>query len=94
MAKHKSAMKANRQSEKRNLHNRDIRSSVKTAVKALEQKLEAGRKNPESVKELLPPMLNKVQQLLMRAGRKSIIHPKTASRKISRLSTAVNKTVS
>ena len=88
MDRHKSALKAHRQSEKRYDANRRVRAACRTEVKKLREALEGSAKNSA---ETLVPMLNRVQKVLMTAGRKKIIEPLAASRTISRLSKAVHK---
>ena len=52
MAHHKSAKKRIRQTEKRTLRNRALRSSTRTAIKKFRVLLEEG--NPESLKTAYP----------------------------------------
>jgi len=85
MIRHKSTEKRARQNKKRYLHNRAIKSSMKTRIKNLLTALET--KNEESVY----PELKKVISSINRAASKGVIHKKTASRKISRLTKRVNK---
>jgi len=85
MVRHKSTEKRARQNKKRYLYNRAIKSSVKTRIKNLLTTLET--KNKESVY----PELKKVISSINRAASKGVIHKKTASRKISRLTKMVNK---
>jgi len=85
MVRHKSTEKRARQNKKRYLYNRAIKSSMKTRIKNLLTTLET--KNKESVY----PELKKVISSINRAASKGVIHKKTASRKISRLTKMVNK---
>jgi len=85
MVRHKSTEKRARQNKKRYLYNRAIKSSMKTRIKNLLTTLET--KNKEAVY----PELKKVISSINRAASKGVIHKKTASRKISRLTKRVNK---
>jgi small subunit ribosomal protein S20 len=83
LANHKSAKKRAKQSQVRRLRNK----SVKTAVKSLEKKVRAAKEaGDDNKKELL--ILS--QSAIQKAAKKGVIHKKTASRKISRLSKFVN----
>jgi small subunit ribosomal protein S20 len=79
-----SGIKRHKQSLKRRARNRHVRSTVKTVVKELREGLQEGAgKGAEA--------LVKAASVIARAGSKGVIHKKTASRKISRLSKAVHK---
>lgn len=82
----KSAKKALKQSDKRHKENVSRKSALKTAIKKV---YDAMGKNisHEKVKELVA----NVASSLARAGSKKVIHKNTASRKLSRISLAVNK---
>ncbi len=82
MANHKSAKKRAKQSQVRRMRNK----SVKTALKTLEKKLRAAKEAGEDAQELM----RQTQSAVHKAAKKGIIHKKTASRKISRLSKLVN----
>ena len=82
MANHKSAKKRAKQSQVRRMRNK----SVKTALKTLEKKLRAAKEAGEDAQELM----RQTQSAVHKAAKKGIIHQKTASRKISRLSKLVN----
>lgn len=82
MANHKSAKKRAKQSQVRRLRNR----SVKTTLKTLEKKLRETKAAGENAEDLM----KKTQSAIHKAAKKGIIHKKTASRKISRLSKLVN----
>jgi small subunit ribosomal protein S20 len=83
--RHTSALKANRQSQKRRWAN----LAVKTQAKDLAKKLLAAvaAKDVAKAKETLP----KVMSAWTRLGAKNTVHHTTASRKIARLSLAVQK---
>jgi len=82
LANHKSAKKRAKQSQVRRMRNK----SVKTALKTLEKKLRAAKEAGEDAQELM----RQTQSAVHKAAKKGIIHKKTASRKISRLSKLVN----
>lgn len=85
MANTTSAEKRNRQAQKRRTRNAGIRTQVKTAVKKAREGFvvkDAG-KRLENLKEAL--------RQLSKAASKGVLHKKTASRRISRLTKAANK---
>ena len=84
MANTKSAKKATRKIEARTAVNRSRRSRVRTYVKKVEESLKVGDKAAatEALKHAEPE--------LMRAAQKGVMHKKTASRKISRLTKAAS----
>ncbi len=84
MARHKSVIKRQRQSEKKRLVNKSVKSALKTAAKKVEQA--AGAKNAEAAREALA----KAMQAYDKAASSGVVHKNTASRKISRLSTKVS----
>lgn len=85
MANHSSALKREKQSRQRRLRNAGVKSRIKTAVKKLEQSLAGG--GAESAR----PLLAQAVSLIDRAGSKGVLHPRNASRKISRLSKKAHK---
>lgn len=84
MAIHKQAIKRHRQSEKRHAKNKHVKSSVRSRVKKVLEKVET------KSYEASVAALREAQSLLSDAGRKKIMHPRAASRKISRLAAKVN----
>ncbi|MCG8687885.1 MAG: 30S ribosomal protein S20 [Desulfobacterales bacterium] len=82
MANHKSAKKRAKQSQVRRMRNR----AVKTSLKTLEKKLRDAKASGENAEELM----RQTQSAIHKAAKKGVIHKKTASRKISRLSKLVN----
>ena len=88
MATHKSALKRARQNAKRRLRNRVMRSAYRTEIKKFLGLIED--KKLEDAKTLLP----KIFQVVDKAHSKGVIHKKTASRKKSNLSIALNKALS
>ncbi len=85
MANHKSAIKRNRQNENRRLRNRAVKTQVKTATKKLVQAEKSGDT------ESMASELRRVKSVIDKAAKKGVIHPRTASRKKSRLSRSVNR---
>ena len=83
MANHKSAKKRAKQSQVRRLRNR----SVKTTLKNLEKSLRAAQETGADTKVKL---MRQTQSGIHKAAKKGILHKKTASRKISRLSKLIN----
>jgi small subunit ribosomal protein S20 len=81
----KSALKANRQNVKRREHNRQLRSSLRTALKAIRAALDgedvAGAK----------AALSKTVSIVDKMAAKGIIHRNTAGRYKSRLSSHVKR---
>jgi small subunit ribosomal protein S20 len=74
-----SALKAHRQNVKRREHNRELRSKLRTGLKAIRAALETGK--AEDAKALLTATTSLVDRM---AG-KGIIHRNTAGRYKSRL---------
>ncbi len=85
MATHKSAIKRQKQAEKKHLINKSAKSALKTLAKKVEQAVEA--KNTDLAKESLV----KAMKAYDKAASQGILHRSTSSRKISRLSTKVGK---
>ena len=86
MAKrNKSALKANRQNVKRREHNRELRSKLRTGLKAVRKSLDD--KNVEGAKAALKTL----QSLVDKMATKGIIHKNTASRLKSRLAAKATK---
>ena len=84
MANHKSAIKRARQNEKRRMRNKSTKTRIKNIVKGV--RLTASEKS----KEAALAELNNAKSIIDNAAKKGVIHKKTASRKISRLSRLVN----
>lgn len=86
MAKrNKSALKANRQNVKRREHNRELRSKLRTGLKAIRKSLDD--KNLEGAKTAVKTL----QSLVDKMATKGIIHKNTASRLKSRLAAKAGK---
>jgi small subunit ribosomal protein S20 len=81
----KSALKANRQNIKRNEHNRQMRSKLRTALKSIRASLDA--KDLEGARKAL----NGTVSIVDKMATKGIIHRNTAGRYKSRLSARVAK---
>ena len=81
----KSALKANRQNIKRRLHNRELRSKLRTALKAIRAALDS--KDVEGAKKALSQTVSMVDKM----ATKGIIHRNTAGRYKSRLSARIAK---
>lgn len=84
MANHKSALKRAKQNEIRRIRNKSVKTRVKNTIKELKLSIDG-----ES-KEAIPEKLNAAKSVIDKAAKKGIIHPKTAARKISRLSKQAN----
>lgn len=85
MANHKSAKKRARQALKRRERNRGDRSEIRTAIKTVRTAIDAGDGETAS------GALRQAESLLRRGTSKGLIHWKTASRRISRLTKAANQ---
>lgn len=85
MANHKSALKRHRQSLKRRDRNRAVKTRIKNVVKQVRMAVEAKDKDQAQA------LLLKATTVLDKAASKKVLHWRTAARKVSRLSQAVNK---
>jgi small subunit ribosomal protein S20 len=81
----KSALKANRQNIKRREHNRDLRSRLRSALKAIRASLDS--KDLEGAKSALSSTVSIVDKM----ATKGIIHRNTAGRYKSRLAARLSK---
>ncbi|MGE0393849.1 MAG: 30S ribosomal protein S20 [Vicinamibacterales bacterium] len=81
----KSALKANRQNIKRREHNRSLRSTLRTALKAIRAALDA--KDVDAASKAL----SKTVSLVDKMATKGIIHKNTAGRYKSRLANRLKK---
>ncbi|MFO8072653.1 MAG: 30S ribosomal protein S20 [Polyangia bacterium] len=84
MANHPQAKKRNRQRIKRTARNRYVRSTMRTAVKAVRKAIEAG--DGAAARE----SMKTARCQLDRSVTRGVLKRKTASRTISRLDRAVN----
>ena len=87
MANVASAEKRNRQRIKRRERNLQHLVPMRTRVKRARAAIDKAQESPETVE---PTVAVAIQQLA-KAAQKGVIHKKTASRKISRLTKALNK---
>jgi small subunit ribosomal protein S20 len=85
VATHKSAIKRQKQAEKKHEINKSVKSTLKTLAKKVEQAVES--KNAATAKEALV----KAVKAYDTAASRGVLHKNTASRKVSRLSTKVGK---
>jgi small subunit ribosomal protein S20 len=85
VANHPSAEKRNRQRVKRTLRNRSVRAAVRTEVKAVRSAI-AAKDAKAAQAALLEATIS-----LDKAATKGAIHPKAASRHVSRLAAHVHK---
>jgi len=84
LAVHKSAEKRMRQNETRRMRNRHVKTNIKTMVKRVREAVQ--EKNEAKANEALA----RVIPLVDKAASKGVIHWRTRSRKISRLTRLVN----
>lgn len=85
MANHASALKRARQSEKRRMRNKAVKTQVKTAAHAVQSAVE------EKSLEAARASLAKAASVIHHAAAKKVIHKNKAARRISRLARRVNK---
>ncbi len=85
MGQLKSGVKRHKQSLKKRIRNRHIRSTVKTAVKDVHAAID------ERAVEKAGEALSEAVSVIQRAGSKGVLHRKTVARKVARLSKAVHK---
>ena len=83
MANHKSALKRAGQNERRRLRNKAVQTRVKNVVKDV--RLAVAQDAGDAVEQL-----NAAKSAIDKAAKKGVLHKKTASRKVSRLSRQVN----
>jgi small subunit ribosomal protein S20 len=84
VAHHASALKRNRQSQKRRARNRKNVSQLKTQVKRLRSAIAEG--NAAAAKELLPATVGEIDK----AAKKGVVHDNAAARYKSRLTRKVS----
>lgn len=83
MANHASSLKRARQDQKKRLQNRNQKSAMRTEIKKVLTAVDAGDKEAASA------ALKTATSQIDRAGRKRQIHPRQASRRVSRLNAKV-----
>jgi small subunit ribosomal protein S20 len=86
LANHKSALKRIKQSEKRRLRNRQVNSHLKTVLKSFYSAVEGKIEGSEMVE-----VHRKTVSEIGRATTKGVLHKRTASRKISRITAFMQK---
>lgn len=84
MATHESALKRQKQDEKRSQRNVHIRSTLKTLIKRVRLAVES--KDIDKARTALAEAIRAIDK----AKSKGVIHRNTASRKVSRLTKRVN----
>jgi small subunit ribosomal protein S20 len=84
LATHKSALKRQKQNEKRRLRNVHVRSTLKTVIKKVTSAVD--EQDIEKAKTALAEAIPAIDK----AKSKGVIHRNTASRKVSRLTKLVN----
>ena len=84
MANHKSALKRARQNTVRRLRNKSVKTRIKSVVGDIHQAIAEGNVQEAAGK------LNQAKSIIDKASKKGVIHTRTASRKISRLSKKLN----
>lgn len=86
MANHKSAVKRNLQNQKQRLRNRAVKTRIKGVVKQISL---FGKDSDDA--GTIADELNTAKSIIDKAAKKGVLHPRTAARKISRLSKRVNR---
>jgi small subunit ribosomal protein S20 len=84
LANHKSALKRARQNELSRLRNKAVKTRLKSIVKDVRLSAEEPSDTDVKAKMIV------AQSLIDKASKRGVIHRKTASRKISRLSKLIN----
>jgi small subunit ribosomal protein S20 len=84
LANHKSAIKRAAQNEIRRLRNKSVKTRIKNIIKNV--RLAVSEKSSEAALK----KLDEAKSLIDKAAKKGVVHTKTASRKISRLTKLVN----
>jgi len=85
VAHHKDALKRIKQSEKRRLRNKSVRTGYRNLIKQVREAVEAGDK------EKAQAALVSARKAIDQAVTKKVLHKNTAARYISRLSRSVNE---
>lgn len=84
MANHKSAIKRHKQSVKRAVRNRTMKTRINNVVKTVRGAIK------ENDQQKAVELLSEASSTLDKAATKGVVHWKKAARKISRLAKAVN----
>jgi len=85
MANTKSAKKAARKIARRTEVNKARRSQMRTFLRKIEEAITAGNRDAAAA------ALKQAEPVIMRAAQKGVVHKRTASRKVSRLTQRVAK---
>ncbi len=85
MASHASALKKNRQDQKRRLRNRAHASRLRTQIKKIREAIEGGDAAAAS------GLMKDTVSLIDRTAKHRVIHPNAASRTKARLAKAISK---
>lgn len=83
MANHASALKRARQDAKIRALHRAQKSAMRTAIKKVQAAVDAGDR------EAAAAAFREASSLIARAGRKRLIHPRQAARRVSRLNAKI-----
>ena len=83
MANHKSALKRNRQNEKRNERNKVGRTRIKNAIKSVLTEIDEKNKDEAQNK------LKEASRVISKNAAKGVIHKRAASRKVAGLAKKV-----
>ena len=87
MANLSSSKKMVRKIERRTARNRDQKSKMRSFIRRVDEAIASGDKTAAET------ALRDAQPLIARAGRKGLMHKKTASRKVSRLAKRISSIV-
>ena len=87
MANLSSSKKMVRKIERRTARNRDQKSKMRSFIRRVDEAIASGDKAAAET------ALRDAQPLIARAGRKGLMHKKTASRKVSRLAKQISAIV-
>jgi small subunit ribosomal protein S20 len=87
MANLSSSKKMVRKIERRTARNRDQKSKMRTFIRRVDEAIAGGDKAAAET------ALRAAQPLIARAGRKGLMHKKTAARKVSRLAKQISAIV-
>lgn len=85
--KNLSALKKARQAEKHRLHNRTVKTAIKTITKKVETAV--NEKNKEAARKAFI----EATKIISKAASKGVLHKNTASRKISSLAKLANSVI-
>lgn len=88
MANHPSAAKRHRQSEKKRIRNSAYKSTIRSSIRDLREKIKDGKTDEAQA------ALSTTVKLLDGAVTRGVLHRKSASRRVSRLTVATNAVAS